>query len=577
MAKLSYEELIEMQGIRVPFVPQIITPHIEWHLRRGQYENVECDAAKKWIRPGDRVLELGAGLGLVSTVLAQLDHVEEILSIEANPLLIDLIRETHRVNGISKVSLRNGVIAKTTKKQIPFYLRKDFWGSSMDMATGPYEKKVTLPALDLSSLIAEFQPTMIVADIEGAELDIFEDVELGGVRTIVAELHPGAYGVKGQRRILKHLDEQGFRAEREYLRGSVWVLTRKPVAPSPRIYTRGPTPAEHNIENATFVIPTCMKNEGPYLLEWLAYHKSIGIQDFVVFTNDCADGTDLMLDRLDEMGLVTHLPNPAVVANSTYFQPLAMKFAVQMPQVKRADYVIQTDVDEFINIHAGDGQMHDLLKAAGPFHVLSMSEVNFCSSGQWEFKDGWLTEMFDEHETKEPGHWQARRGVKSIIHGLDNFVKFPVHRPGVHPKTHDQLTWLDGSGMPVPEEFMLKQQNGLDRRGRYNLVQIDHHPLRSAQAFLMKKNRGDVVHDGKSVDFHYYRKRAIGGFKEMKISRLLPKARIIWTELMQDQSLAKLHSEAVAFHEERIRLIEHSPEMAELRQWIAEKYFPDRI
>ena len=44
---------------------------------------------------------------------------------------------------------------------------------------------------------------------------------------------------------------------------------------------------------------TPMKNEAPFLLEWVAYHRLIGVNDILVFTNHCTDGTDLMLERLD--------------------------------------------------------------------------------------------------------------------------------------------------------------------------------------------------------------------------------------------------------------------------------------
>ena len=50
--------------------------------------------------------------------------------------------------------------------------------------------------------------------------------------------------------------------------------------------------------NGRKVLVSTMKNEGPYLLEWLAYHKSIGIDDFCIFSNDCTDGTNLMLTGL---------------------------------------------------------------------------------------------------------------------------------------------------------------------------------------------------------------------------------------------------------------------------------------
>ncbi|MGB8813172.1 MAG: glycosyltransferase family 2 protein, partial [Paracoccaceae bacterium] len=38
-------------------------------------------------------------------------------------------------------------------------------------------------------------------------------------------------------------------------------------------------------------IVTTMKNEGPFILEWIAYHRMIGVDDFLIYTNDCSDGT----------------------------------------------------------------------------------------------------------------------------------------------------------------------------------------------------------------------------------------------------------------------------------------------
>ena len=52
-----------------------------------------------------------------------------------------------------------------------------------------------------------------------------------------------------------------------------------------------------------------VRNEAAFLLEWLAHHRAVGFTDFLVFSNDCEDGTDKMLDRLEEMGLLTHVRN----------------------------------------------------------------------------------------------------------------------------------------------------------------------------------------------------------------------------------------------------------------------------
>jgi len=52
-----------------------------------------------------------------------------------------------------------------------------------------------------------------------------------------------------------------------------------------------------------------LRNEASFLLEWLAHHRAVGFTDFLVLSNDCDDGTDRMLDRLEALGLLTHPRN----------------------------------------------------------------------------------------------------------------------------------------------------------------------------------------------------------------------------------------------------------------------------
>src|SRR5918993_5997334 len=57
------------------------------------------------------------------------------------------------------------------------------------------------------------------------------------------------------------------------------------------------------------VLVSTMRNEGPHILEWVAYHLAVGFTDIVICTNDCIDESPLLLDRLQQLGLVTHLAN----------------------------------------------------------------------------------------------------------------------------------------------------------------------------------------------------------------------------------------------------------------------------
>ncbi|MEM9757185.1 MAG: glycosyltransferase family 2 protein [Pseudomonadota bacterium] len=71
---------------------------------------------------------------------------------------------------------------------------------------------------------------------------------------------------------------------------------------------------------------TPMKNEGPFILEWVAYHRLIGVSDVLVFRNDCEDGTDMILERLDELGVVRHLPNPSRSVGSAEHHKTAVRY-----------------------------------------------------------------------------------------------------------------------------------------------------------------------------------------------------------------------------------------------------------
>ena len=90
---------------------------------------------------------------------------------------------------------------------------------------------------------------------------------------------------------------------------------------------------------ARSLIVTTQKNEGAFLLEWLAHHKSIGFDDILVLSNDCSDGNDTMLDRLQDMGQLTHVRNDGP-DDDCGIQFTALKIAETHPLVQSADWIV---------------------------------------------------------------------------------------------------------------------------------------------------------------------------------------------------------------------------------------------
>src|SRR6185295_19994368 len=48
-----------------------------------------------------------------------------------------------------------------------------------------------------------------------------------------------------------------------------------------------------------------VKNEYPYLLEWIAFHKLQGVEHFYIYDNGSTDGSYKLLEELERRGVVT--------------------------------------------------------------------------------------------------------------------------------------------------------------------------------------------------------------------------------------------------------------------------------
>lgn len=575
----KYDETLTVHGITVAFVPDIITPTIEKPMRKGKYEKGEVEIMRAILRPRDRLLELGAGVGVVSSAAARVDGVEAILSIEADPTLVPMIKETWRLNGIETAELRNGVAMAKTGAPVKFYVRKNYWASSMEPDSRPFERIEEVPSAGMDTVITEFRPTVLSCDIEGGELGLLDEADLSGLRHIVMEVHPKVYGQEGLRQIVDMLGTKGFLPSPDNKPGSSVkrfdrVLVEGEIVEGAALPRRNYQP--WGVEAPRVLVPTCMKNEGPFILEWIAWHRAIGVTDFVIFTNGCTDGTDKLLDRLDDMGVVRHMANPALGSDATNFQPVALRYLHFTREMREVDYVISMDVDEFINIRVGDGHLRDLFEAAGEFDVLSMSEINHGSNDRLAYERAWVTETFPGHQSTTPGKMKSHRGVKSITRLSPRVEAIRNHRPDISQDL-GQAMWRDGSGRMRPGFLKDPEMNGWDCRGSYDLVSLDHFPLRSLDCFLVKMHRGDVVVADKSVSNRYWRTRNNSGETTSDLARLGAQARKEYDRLMADPELCALHNACCEAHEARIKALAGIKEFEERKKWIFDEAWSGEI
>lgn len=202
-------ELLTVHGITVPLTSDEVSPVVWQALTSGRYEAKEAKWVFKAVKPNDRVLELGAGIGIITSLIAKVPGVQ-VWSFEANPSTAALAQRVISANDIGNVVFSQGLLAAGEPHIIPFYIRKDLWMSSMDKSQGPYECEILLTSSNIDDFIADHATNVLVMDIEGAERDLLRRSELPGVDRIFLELHDHLYGLSGIREITQDLSAKGF-------------------------------------------------------------------------------------------------------------------------------------------------------------------------------------------------------------------------------------------------------------------------------------------------------------------------------------------------------------------------------
>ena len=204
--------LIRSQGMLFPLDRSVLTQKQIRLLRRGRYEEKEFAAVTALVRPRDTVLELGAGMGFMSTVAALKNRAARVVAYEANPRMIPYIREVHRLNGV-EVDLRHAVLGPAGG-EATFYIREEFPDSSLErdppgkVSAVIAEERVAVH--DIAATMAGIAPTVLICDIEGAEARLIPQADLSSLRCAVVELHPQWIGQDGVRAVFEAMTAAGL-------------------------------------------------------------------------------------------------------------------------------------------------------------------------------------------------------------------------------------------------------------------------------------------------------------------------------------------------------------------------------
>lgn len=196
----------ELAGVKIPIVQQL-TDNICAAIYAGYYERAELSTFRKKLESQDIVLEVGAGIGFLSSYCSSAIGSGNVFAYEANPEMEKLIRSVYRANQVQP-ALKIGVLGKQAGTTT-FYVTRDFWASSLLPPPGSYEE-VSVPVYDLNEEVHKINPTFLLMDIEGGEYDLIRIIDFHTIRKISAELHTDVLGQDRIDEIKAVMDHAGF-------------------------------------------------------------------------------------------------------------------------------------------------------------------------------------------------------------------------------------------------------------------------------------------------------------------------------------------------------------------------------
>ena len=163
----------------------LIIPEIRSEVRSGTYCADILRLLPEAVVPGDRVLVIGAGVGVVSTMVARNEGVDRVIAVEANTALIPYLNRVHALNGVTEIEIVNAVLAEGKKGRVPFFARRDLRTSSLLPHDRSWQQVIMVPFMDLNLILSEERISLVVCNIPVVSARLLARAELAAVERIL--------------------------------------------------------------------------------------------------------------------------------------------------------------------------------------------------------------------------------------------------------------------------------------------------------------------------------------------------------------------------------------------------------
>lgn len=213
-----------------------------------------------------------------------------------------------------------------------------------------------------------------------------------------------------------------------------------------------------------------IKDEAPYMVEWLEFHRLVGVEKIIIYDNGSSDNIQELLKPYISEGYVELIPWPNFLAQYNH-QHLCYAHVVRYT-ASQTKWLAIIDADEFLFSPTGR-PLPEILQQYSDIPILGAGMRIFGFSGHEKKPQGLVTENFlyrfadDEPESNQYRSIVQPRLVRSIIsasryhHLLNNIPAYdedrnPLHNWPTEKALHSVQLRVNHYLTKSREEFMQK-------------------------------------------------------------------------------------------------------------------------
>lgn len=240
----------------------------------------------------------------------------------------------------------------------------------------------------------------------------------------------------------------------------------------------------------SLAIVATARNEGPFLVEWVAHHLAVGFDKIFVATNDCDDGSDRLLDLLSLSLPVWHVRSDGPLDGLT-IQRSAVRRCLDHPAFADVTWALHIDIDEFLCLVPPVRSVADLLALHADADALLLFWRLFGDDGRATWSGGSILDGFLSCEAAPTTR------VHKVFWKTASFGDVAPHCPKKPLRPIEELSIVTSGGAPVDPSVSGRRLGTLlpvpEQDVTWQHARINHYMHKSTDLTVLGRDfRGDA-------------------------------------------------------------------------------------